>query len=161
MVSSLSSARRYWLDIAAPTLQDFADAAFNYRRAAFACLVLHHASEHAFVERLGAAEAPRAQTDYWKSRHEEEFKAVHAVAVALKHGERSRDAYSLRQIHSRPPALAGLAECGWSVAGDTNGSVLAQREPTGGDLVDLHAAVAFVTKRLATDFPELGVTAEP
>lgn len=159
MTSGPSSARRYWLEIAAPTLQEFADAPFDNRRAAFACLVLHHAPEHCLVERLGVAEGQRAQGSYWASRHEDEFKVVRAIAIALKHGERREDAYSLHQVYSRPPAVAGMLECGWSVVGDEDGSVLAQKEPAAGDLVDLHAAVAFVVNRLAADFPELGLTA--
>lgn len=157
MSSSLSSARRYWKDVAAPTLQEFAEAPFDHRRAALASLVLHHAPEHCFVERVGAAKAQAAQRDYWAARDEVEFKVIHAVAVALKHGERSKDAYSLRQIHSRPPAECGVLECGWSEIGDTQGSVLAQAWPLDGTLIDLHAAILVVANQLATDFPELGL----
>lgn len=160
MPDGSSAARRYWTDIVVPTLREFAEAAYDQRRASFACLVLHHAPEHCFVERLGASEAQRAQTGYWAARGEPEFMAVHAVAVALKHGERSKDIYSLRQVHSRPPAECGLLECGWSELGDTQGSVLAQQSPTTADLVDLHAAIAFVVNQLSRDFPEFGI-AEP
>jgi hypothetical protein len=78
------------------------------------------------------------------------------VAIALKHGERTKDAYSLQQVHSRFPAVCGIMQCGSSVVGDTDGSVLAQTEVLSHELVDLHGAVAVVAGELVKVFPEFG-----
>lgn len=153
----MSNAAHFWATIASPTLAEFSANPADVRRAVLASVVVHHASEHAFVDRKGAEDAGEAQVRYWQQQSSPAFRIVAAAATAAKHGTRRRDAYSFAEIHRKPPAVAGEAECGLSELGDTVGSVMAQSDVGASDLIDLHQALEAVVAQLSADFPELSI----
>jgi hypothetical protein len=125
--------RRYLDDIVGPTVADFEANPTSVRHAFLACVVTCHAADYlAFPD----AQIPR---NSWR-QESSDFRLVDDVGHAFKHVSSSRVAgrgLHVRQVRSRPPAIAGLAVPGISIVGDTVGSVIVW----GGEQRDVLAAI--------------------
>jgi hypothetical protein len=136
----LKDLRRYLETIVEPTVKDFAERPASVRHAFLACVATYHAVDY-------MAHPRKAQTlsKEW-GRQSEAFSRVDEVAHALKHviSTRRKPNLSAGAVTSRPPALAGVAQCGLSIAGDKTGAVTFQEDRTINLLGTVHEAVAFL-----------------
>src|ERR1700733_3081433 len=103
--------RRYLEEIVEPTVKDFSEHPTSVRHAFLACVVTFHA-----VDYMAHPRRPQTLRQQW-TRRSEAFRGVDEVAHAFKHVTTHRpnqDQLVARAIISRPPAVAGLMECGLS-----------------------------------------------
>jgi hypothetical protein len=137
---------RYLEEIVKPTVQDFVQHPTSVRHAFLACAVTFHA-----VDYMAHPRAPRTLRQQWRSRSEA-FRRVDEVAHAFKHVATHRQnqaRLAARAIISRPPAVAGVMECGLSLMGDVTGAVTLQEDTTINLLEVVHDAVRFLRAQTA------------
>jgi hypothetical protein len=137
---------RYLEEIVNPTVQDFVEHPTSVRHAFLACAVTFHAVDYRAHPR-----APQTLRQQWRSRSEA-FRRVDEVAHAFKHVATHRQNQArlvARAIISRPPAVAGVMECGLSLIGDVTGAVTLQEDTTINLLEVVHDAVRFLRTQIA------------
>jgi hypothetical protein len=137
---------RYLEEIVEPTIQDFVEHPRSVRHAFLACAVTFHA-----VDYMAHPRASRTLRQEWGSRSEA-FQRVDEVAHAFKHvstPRRNKARLVARAVISRPPAVAGVMECGLSLMGDVTGAVTLQEDTTINLLEVVHDAVRFLRTQTA------------
>ncbi len=108
----------YFQDIVLPTMKEFRDEPRSRRRAYLACIALFHLKDYLNkVGEKGVEERLRDATG-------DAFDIVRSVCNGAKHvtvNSRHVVAFSAGGDVERPPAVAGLLECGLSELGDYEG----------------------------------------
>ncbi len=133
----------YVEQIVAPTITDFEKYRYSRRHAFLACLVTFHTVDY--------LEHPKNAANRRKDFRKESkaFAVFDRVAHAFKHvksgnkNDKHNRPLSVEHVYSRPPALAGVAQCGLSRCNDPGGVAL-----WGGDSADLLATVKEAVKFL-------------
>lgn len=111
----------YIRDIVDPTIADFHDHPASRRHAFLACVATFHCLDY-------IADKSQNLRDRFR-KESSDFAIVDRVAHAFKHVKSGhRESPQNQPLHAslvfeRPPALAGVAQCGLSRLGDTTGSV--------------------------------------
>jgi hypothetical protein len=118
-----ADAESYMREIVDPTIADFRDHSASQRRAFLACAATFHCIDY-------IALIDKSQNLRQRFRKESsDFATVDRVAHAFKHVEsgspKSYENQPLRiaSVFARPPALAGIMQCGLSRFGDLQGGV--------------------------------------
>jgi len=144
-------ARKYLEQIVEPTIADFEGCPYSRRHAFLACLVTFHTTDYiALSNRHG-----NLREIFRKAS--KEFAIIERVAHAFKHvktgnpNNANNQPLSVKQVYSRPPAMAGVMQCGASRLGDTIGGVALWGE----DCVDLLPTVKQAAAFLRTKCGEL------
>ena len=116
-----TDAASYIREIVEPTIADFRDHPASRRHAFLACVVTFHCIDY-------LTRRPQNLRNEYR-RDSPDFAIVDRVAHAFKH-ERSGNPNSPQNqplhassVFERPPATAGIAQCGLSRVGDSTGSV--------------------------------------
>jgi hypothetical protein len=126
--------------IVVPTIADFEKCPSSLRHAFLACLVTFHTVDY-------IAHPKKAASCRNVFRKESEaFADVDRVAHAFKHVKlrNKNDPLSVEHVYSRPPALAGVAQCGISLCGDVSGGVALLGEDNADLLAIVKEAVEFL-----------------
>jgi hypothetical protein len=129
-------ASNYMTEIVDPTISDFEANPTSRRHAFLACVVTYHT-----IDYLTRPKSPRILVKSFRDKSPE-FALVDLVANAFKHVENRP--LRAEHVYSRPPALAGVAQCGISRAGDTTGGVALWGEDTADLLPTVKLAARFL-----------------
>jgi hypothetical protein len=131
MENAVEDLARYLSEIVEPTVGDFARRPSSVRLGFLACVAIDHSVDYL------AYPADRAKWDgddhrnrrrnFRKQLREEseQFRLSSEVANAFKHVKTVSDrSLEASEVYERPPALAGRAMAGVSMAGDRTGAVV-------------------------------------
>ncbi len=113
----------YAQTIIAPTLREYLEQPMDVRRAMLACMTLIHL--HDVLKTNGDRPKQETATQFFQSL-EKECPAcwlIFVVGTAAKHMRHKGSGFVIDNLISRPPAIAGVAECGLSQIGDESGGV--------------------------------------
>jgi hypothetical protein len=134
----------YLEQIVEPTIADLEKCPYSRRHAFLACLVTFHTLDYIEYRRRSG----NRRRDFRKES--DAFAVVDRVAHAFKHVEtgslNSEDnrPLSVEQVYSRPPAMAGVMQCGISHLGDTIGGTALWGEHRADLLPTVKQAVEFL-----------------
>jgi len=138
----------YLEQIVVPTIADFEKCPSSRRHAFLACLVTFHT-----VNYIEYPKGPGNSRNKFR-KESEAFAVIDRVAHAFKHvksgnkNNKHNRPLSVEHVYSRPPALAGVAQCGISLCGDVTGGVSLWGEDNADLLAIVKKAVEFLrTKR--------------
>ena len=134
----------YMDEILLPSLAAYEADTSSRRLAYLACITMFHLKD--FLEKAGV-ETPEVEM----LKHcEAAWNVVHAVAVGAKHADnldRPSKKNPIKFVAGtddyRPPAVAGLMECGWSECGDEEGSIVIPVVDEGDDNLALEADLLY------------------
>lgn len=142
------NAATYMKEIVDPTIKDFEQHQSSRRLAFIACLVTFHCVDY--------LASPKNKENLRNDlRQNSDFAVVDRVAHAFKHTKAGHPSapknqpLEVRAVFGRPPAIAGLMECGISQCGDSVGGV----EIWGEDTPDLFRVVTRAAQFLSTKLP--------
>ncbi|HCL65149.1 MAG TPA: hypothetical protein DIC56_09980 [Rhizobium sp.] len=114
--------KEYMKEILLPTLSEYEEDTQSRRRAYLACIVVYHLSD--YLKKAGADNPAKKMCNQCTTA----WNVVHAVAIGAKHRDNAENKNPLKFTAGsdayRPPARAGLLECGWSILGDHEGSIV-------------------------------------
>jgi len=114
--------KEYLEEIVLPTVADYERDTQSRRLAYLACIVTYHMAD--YLKKAGVEGLHRNMTD----KCDAAWSVVGAVANGAKHKDNHRSRQPLKFTAGtdqyRPPAVAGLLECGWSELGDDEGSIV-------------------------------------
>jgi hypothetical protein len=108
----------YVNEIVVPTVRDARDCRQSRRHAYLACIVTFHMKDH--LEKAGETDVHQQM----QTACPEHFDVVRSVCNGTKHVVLNRGhtiPFVLGSDYYRPPASAGVMECGVSFVGDTDG----------------------------------------
>jgi hypothetical protein len=108
----------YLDDFVEPTILDFQQHPASRRHAFIACVVTFHC-----IDYLTPVRGERRKLREQFRRTSEDFSIVDRVAHAFKHMNSDWRQLHYKEVFERPPARSGVAQCGLSRAGDTDGRV--------------------------------------
>jgi hypothetical protein len=138
---------RYLNEIVDPTVAEFEQHPASVRHAFITCVVVFHA-----VDYRAHPELSRGLRQKYRKKSEA-FAIVDMVAHAFKHVQTERrDAPKLRaaSIISRPPAVFGAMEMGFSILGDVTGAVTIRSDTSLNLLEVVKTAVLFLREQTRT-----------
>lgn len=146
-------------DILVPVLTEFRDEPRSMRRALLACISMFHFLDYLEAEQEGGLLHFRAQMipsvgAYLQGRYKQ-FEVLAAVANAAKHKYRSRGEkpfFFIGWTYERPPARAGVMQCGVSRVGDKIGGVEVEYD---GDKYDIAFLLRECLRLLRQYFPQM------
>jgi hypothetical protein len=107
--------------IVEPTIKDFEEHPTSRRHAFLACVAAFHSIDYLAYP----TERPSQLRQEWR-KQSPHFKIVDEVAHVFKHvttGNRAKPDLHFKEVISRPPAMAGVAQCGISQCVDATGGV--------------------------------------
>ena len=143
-----AEAQSYMREIVDPTIADFRDHPASRRHAFLACAVTFHCIDY-------IARTDKSQNLRQRFRKENsDFATVDRVAHAFKHVESGSPKSSENQplhvasVFARPPALAGVMQCGLSAFGDLQGGVEIWNEDGSNLLSTVTKAAEFLRSKM-------------
>ena len=138
----------YFQDIVFPTVKEFRDEPRSRRRAYLACIALFHLKD--YLRKAGEHDVVKGLRDATGDA----FDIVQSVCNGAKHvrvNSRHVVAFSAGGDVERPPAVAGLLECGLSELGDYEGG---RSVVTPGGIANLNMSVRKCTLAFMTGYPD-------
>lgn len=141
----------YMNEIVKPTIRDFESNPTSRRHAFLTCVAVFH-----FIDYLDLLESSQNLRGQFR-RQNANFAIVDRVAHAFKHVQSGNalamdnQPLAVRSVFERPPAMAGVMQCGLSRCGDEVGGVEIWGE-NGPDLLHVvKRAAEFLRSKLQTD----------
>lgn len=121
--------QQYMAEIVLPTVEDYVADTSSRRRAYLACIVTYHMED--YLKAAGVIDPHAAMM----ARCDGAWMVVKGVANGSKHrhGTKGKDqvVFLAGSDQYRPPAVAGELECGFSIIGDYEGSIVVPTDDEG------------------------------